>query len=90
MSQPGYYRCEALSGVDPVENKKRYFADSSERVQRWRRNHGQMVTTYIGDSNLLEALKNEAKFRNRPVWKLLRAAIIYGFPAARQRGWWRG
>jgi hypothetical protein len=69
---------------------RRFYADSSKRVQRWRAKQGKMVTTYIGDAALLESLKNEAKFRGKPVWKLLRATIVYGLPAARQRGWWRG
>jgi len=48
-----------------------------------------MISTYI-DEKALDALKSEAKSRNRPLWKLLRAAIVYGLPAARQRAWWRG
>lgn len=68
---------------------RRFHADSSIRVQRWRAKQGKMLSTYIRDAGLLESLQNEAKFRGKPVWKLLRAAVFYGLPVARQRGWWR-
>jgi hypothetical protein len=72
-----------------MENRRKYYADSSRRVQKWRQRQGKMLTTYIADSRLLEALHNEARVRNKAVWKVLAAAVEHGLPVARARAWWR-
>ena len=71
-----------------MENKKRSWSDSSRRVKRWQERQGYRVVTFV-DERTMERLKNEVKFRGKPLWRLLRYCVVYGFDPARQRGWWR-
>ena len=69
-----------------MQNKKRCYADSSARVKRWRDRQGKATLTYLAPS-MIEALKAEARRKNKAVWKLLRSCVSYGLPQAQRRGW---
>ena len=49
---------------------------------------GKATLTYLNPS-MVAALKAEAQRKNKPVWKLVRSCITYGFSEAKRRGWWR-
>ena len=67
-----------------MEKKKRYWADSSVRAKRWRAKQGKAVLTYLHPS-VVKALHEEAKRKNKAVWKLLRSCVSYGLPSAAKK-----
>jgi hypothetical protein len=69
-----------------MPTRKRYWPDSSVRTKRWRAKQGKAVLTYL-DPAMVKALQEEAKRKNKPVWKLVRSAVSYGLPQAQRRGW---
>ena len=61
-----------------MQKKERYWPDSSVRAKRWRANQGKAVLTYLHPS-MVKALHEEAKRKNKAVWKLVQTCISYGF-----------
>jgi hypothetical protein len=69
-----------------MEKKKRYWPDSSVRTKRWRAKQGKAVLTYLAP-DMVKALHEEAKRKNKAVGLLLRSCVSYGLPQAQRRGW---
>ena len=67
-------------------NPKRVWSDSSRRVKRWRARQGVLVQTFLSATQI-EGIKKEAERRQKPRWRLIRAAICYGLATAVRRGW---
>ena len=84
MSKPGWERIEEFHKAHAKQ--ERCYADSSARVKRWRDRQGKATLTYLAPS-MIEALKAEARRKNKAVWKLLRSCVSYGLPQAQRRGW---
>ena len=61
-----------------MQKKKRYWPDSSVRAKRWRAKQGKAVLTYLHPS-MVKALHEEAKRKNKAIWKLLRSCVSYAF-----------